>query len=295
MFGKCKYCGEINKNRAIICENCGKQLKDVKKYESLNLEELKKLQSHKIARGSILLLTCIHSLALARVSFFFITLLSLPSIIGFIIAGTLITIGLISPIIGFKILYDLNLVQYSVNLKSESDKKYNEILKELIFTKERKIAFKEKIQEIRSKFKPFEAELNEVKSIFSKRNRTISIFSFIFILAFCTCLPINYITRDVFLSWMTGISFGLIFVYPFFFIGKKWNEQYLEMNFRLLTLSDDPKDKEDFMYYLSLISWKALKKTSILCIIFMILLIVILFMNSAINYDLSIGIGSDGM
>ncbi len=293
MFGKCKYCGEINKNGVIFCINCGKQLKDIKKYESLNLEELKKLKSHKLARGATLLILCIQSLALARVSFFLITLLSLSSIIGFIIAGILIITGILSSIVGFKLLFDLNLVKYSVDLKSDSEKKYNDILNELIFRKERKIASKEKIQEIQSKFKPFEADLNEVKSIFSKRNRTVSTFSFLFILAFCICLPINYITKDVFLSWMTGISFGLIFIYPFCFIGKKWNEQSLEMNFQLLTLSDDPKDKEDFLYYLSLISWKSLKKTSILCIIFMILLIVILFMNSAINYDLSFGIGTD--
>ncbi len=279
----CKYCGQVNEIGTIFCDNCGKQLKDVKKYESLDLEELNKLKMHKHNKGVILLTIFFHCLAFTRVLFFLVVLIFSSTIIASIVSGIIIFVGIISFIIGCKMIFDISLVTYTTNLKSEDYKKCSTITRELFFTGQLKKSSKEKIQELNPKFQQFEVEFDKIKLLNLKKNKKSAIYLFFMVLGFSICIPVNYFTKDVFLSVMVGFSCLLIFIYPLSFTLSKLSEQCNQINMELFSRLEDPKDTSNLIYYINSIGLKYLNKYGIICNILLLFILAILIINIMIN------------
>ena len=282
----CKQCGEANGIGALFCNNCGEQLYKKEKFENLTGEELKLFKNKKMRLSLTFMLLTLHCFFAIFLIYHFLFNIFQLIFIGYITICIFVITCIFFFIYGLKLIFDMVGTTFYINLKDKAAKMRHTHAMELLKTKKLKKISKDTMKELRLKFQQFDEDFNQMRVITKRYYFYIIFNSILFLIAFSSCLIINFYFKNFLLSITFGITLSLFFLYPIQSYMREINLKQQQITDLVLNISQ--VDQADFIYYIEAIGIKAVSRYSWSCFIILLILIVILFLNISINYDLPI-------
>ncbi len=282
----CKHCGEASNFGALFCENCGEQLYRKKKFEKFTSDDLKRFKTKKTRMGFSFMIIALQSFCAIFPIYYLLIIFFKIEFLGNLLIVILVISCIFSFIYAIKSMFDLFGINIYLNLKDEASRiRHLHAMENFKAGKFKKIS-KTTLQELHLKFIGFDTEINKLKQSFKKYFRKSNFFLVLLLLAFSTCLPMNFYFKNIILSLTSALSFSLFFLYPIQYYMQALNDHQQDLTALVKTV--DLEKQQDFVHYIEAIGLKTMAKNSSICIIILILILIIILLNVAINYDLSI-------